>query len=75
MTKTVHVCWDRAGLVIEVVRQWPVTWLLDPATGEPFTCVGDAVQAILDIPTPFVPCGCPTPDAEGRCPGHEEAAP
>ena len=69
MITNMHVCASKAGLVIDVVLAWPVTWLTDDA-GRPFKHLVDAVQAVIDVPTAFVPIGCPTPDGEGRCPGH-----
>lgn len=64
-----HVHGEKAGLIITIVREWPVTWMTD--NGKPFDHLPDAVQAIIDLPTRYVPMGCPTPDDEGKCPGHE----
>jgi len=69
MSTTYHVCSAKAGLVIDLVKSWPVQWLTDD-NGRPFDTLEQAVQAVIDIPTRFVPIGCPTPDHEGRCPGH-----
>lgn len=70
---THHLCCDKAGLLIDVVQGWPVArgWLTGDG-GAPFDSLADAVKAIIAVPTPFVPYNCPTPDAEGRCPGHAE---
>lgn len=68
-----HLSSDKVGLLIDVVQGWPKArvWLSD-GEGDPFDSLADAVRAILDVPTPFIPIGCPTPDAEGRCPGHAD---
>ncbi len=70
MKTTMHVHAEKAGLIIDVVRKWPVKWITD-GEGKPYATVHEAVQAIVDLPTRYVPMGCPTPDDDGRCPGHE----
>lgn len=70
MPKTIHLHYDKAGLLIDVVKSWPVSWLTDPE-GKPFATLREAVVAILDVPFQHVPMGCPAPRDDGSCPGHE----
>jgi len=64
-----HVHSEKAGLIINVVQSWPVSWLTNDA-GDPFNSMAEAVEAIINLPTKFVPMGCPSPDGDGKCPGH-----
>lgn len=68
MGRSFHVHSEKAGLIISVVQQWPVTWIKGH-DGKPFDHLPTAVQAIIDLPSKYVPY-CPTPDEEGKCPGH-----
>lgn len=68
---TLHCHADKVGLILDVVGQWPKSraWMTDH-DGKRFESLRDAVQALVDVPTRYVPMGCPTPDDEGKCPGH-----
>jgi hypothetical protein len=73
--RSFHVHADKAGLIVDVVKKWPKsrTWCTG-ANGRRFNSVQEAVRALIDVPTEFVPMGCPTPKEDGTCPGHEEGA-
>lgn len=72
---TYHCHSEKPGLIISLVREWPVSWLTGK-DGKPFGSLQQAIQAVIDLPMRYVPMGCPSPDDDGRCPGHvrEEAA-
>lgn len=66
-----HLCADKVGLIVSTVEGWPDSGAgLTDDDGNPFPTVYDAVAAMVAVSTPFIPMGCPTPDAKGRCPGH-----
>lgn len=75
MKKSYHLCYDKEGLVRTVLRESkrgrPPSWVTD-GDGKPFATVAAAVLAIGSVPTAYVPIACPTPNEEGRCPGHEQ---
>lgn len=74
MSKTrYHLHYTKAGLLIELVEKWPVDWVTG-GLGKPFGSLREAVEAVLEIPSPNVPIGCPSPAADGTCPGHTESA-
>lgn len=74
--RTIHIHADKAGLIIDVVSRWPASGVgITDGEGKPYETLHALVQAIVDVPTRYVPMGCPTPDAEGKCPGHERRAP
>lgn len=70
--RSFHLHGEKDGFIIDVVRRWPASrnWLKKD-DGTRFEELRDAVRAIIDIPTRYVPY-CPTPDEEGKCPGHEQ---
>ena len=66
------MCADKVGLIVNVVEGWPDSSRgITDSNGNPYATVHELVQVLVDCPTPFIPMGCPTPDKEGRCPGHE----
>lgn len=75
--RRIHLHADKAGLIIDVVSRWPASrvGITNTETGKPYETLHDLVQAIIDVPTRYVPIGCPTPAEDGRCPGHEEPGP
>ena len=66
-----HVHITKPGLIRDLVASWPVDWVKDD-DGNPFPSLDAAIQAVIDVPTKHVPMGCPSPDAEGVCPGHPD---
>lgn len=69
MAERVHLSYDKAGLIVDVIQGWPADWITDD-DGRRFEDPREAVQAILRVPTDYVPIGCPSPGPDGRCPGH-----
>lgn len=75
MGRSFHLHANKASLIVSLVQRWPRSRSeVKDAEGKPYERLTDLVQAIVDVPTRYVPIGCPAPDAEGKCPGHVTAA-
>lgn len=71
MSTTIHAHATKAWLIVQIVEAWPEV-VVSPLDGSAYRSKQEAVQAVIDNRSEFISTGCPTPNEDGRCPGHKK---